>query len=314
MNEVVVRSFKQNRDLRLEPLSASSVTGTAIQNKNITGIKEFSSFIPNLFMPDYGSKLTSPVYIRGIGSKINAPSVGLYVDGIPYFEKSAFDFDFAEIDRVEVLRGPQGTLYGRNTMGGIINVYTKSPLKFQGTNASISNGTYGAREYALSRYAKIGEKFGYSLSADYNRSDGYFTNTFTDKKADATTLVPNDSGHIIVNGLEDDTYTLTEIATDKGYVLLKDGVEIVIAAAESENACETCGAKLLTASGTVNGEPANMESGNAIVPLMVINNPGFDLPKTGGYGTWMFTVGGCMLLGVAAFIVIRGRKHNKNDQ
>lgn len=184
LNEVVVRSFKQNRDLRLEPLSASSVTGTAIQNKNITGIKEFSSFIPNLFMPDYGSKLTSPVYIRGIGSKINAPSVGLYVDGIPYFEKSAFDFDFAEIDRVEVLRGPQGTLYGRNTMGGIINVYTKSPLKYQGMNASVSNGTYGARDYALSRYAKIGEKFGYSLSANYNRSDGYFTNLFTDKRAD----------------------------------------------------------------------------------------------------------------------------------
>ena len=65
LNEVVVQSFKQNRDLRLEPLSASSVTGTAIQNKHITDIKEFSSFIPNLFMPDYGSKLTSPVYIRG---------------------------------------------------------------------------------------------------------------------------------------------------------------------------------------------------------------------------------------------------------
>ena len=77
------------------------MTGTAIQNRNITGIKEFSSFIPNLFMPDYGSKLTSPVYIRGIGSKINAPSVGLYVDGIPYFEKSAFDFDFNEVDRIE---------------------------------------------------------------------------------------------------------------------------------------------------------------------------------------------------------------------
>lgn len=86
LNEVIVQSFKQQRDLRLEPLSASAVTGTAIQNRNITGIKEFSSFIPNLFMPDYGSKLTSPVYIRGIGSKINAPSVGLYVDGIPYFE------------------------------------------------------------------------------------------------------------------------------------------------------------------------------------------------------------------------------------
>ena len=60
----------------------------------VQSFKQFSTLIPNLFMPDYGSKLTSPVYIRGIGSKINAPSVGLYVDGIPYFEKSAFAFDF----------------------------------------------------------------------------------------------------------------------------------------------------------------------------------------------------------------------------
>ena len=184
LNEVVVQSFKQQRNLRLEPLSASAVTGTAIQNRNITGIKEFSSFIPNLFMPDYGSKLTSPVYIRGIGSKINAPSVGLYVDGIPYFEKSAFDFDFNEVDRIEVLRGPQGTLYGRNTMGGIINVYTKSPLKYEGTNVWLSNGSYGYRDYALSHYKKIGEKFGYAISGNYRNSDGYFTNLFTDKKAD----------------------------------------------------------------------------------------------------------------------------------
>lgn len=146
------------------------------------------------------------------------------------------------------------------------------------------------------------------------RDGMYYVKGFTGKKADATTFVPNDSGHIIVNGLEDDTYTMTETATDKGYVLLKDGIEIVITAAEGESACETCGVKLLTASGSVNGDAVDLESGNAIVPLTVINNPGFDLPKTGGYGTWMFTVGGCMLLSVAAFIVVRGRKHNRNDQ
>ena len=146
------------------------------------------------------------------------------------------------------------------------------------------------------------------------RDGMYYVKGFTGKKADATTFVPNDSGHTIVNGLEDDTYTLTETATDKGYVLLKDGIEIVITAAEGESACETCGVKLLTASGSVNGDAVDLESGNAIVPLTVINNPGFDLPKTGGYGTWMFTVGGCMLLGVAAFIVVQGRKHNRNDQ
>ena len=142
------------------------------------------------------------------------------------------------------------------------------------------------------------------------QKDGvYYAKGFASKKSDATTFVPNGSGHIVVKGLEDDTYSLTEIATDKGYVLLKDAVKIVIKTAENGQ-CERCGTKLLTASATVNGKDASMTEGNAIVPLTVVNNPGFDLPKTGGYGTWMFTVGGAALLGAAAFIVIRSRKHN----
>ena len=140
----------------------------------------------------------------------------------------------------------------------------------------------------------------------------YYAKGFAAKKSDATTFIPNSSGHIMVKGLEDDTYSLTEIATDKGYVLLRDAVKIVIKTAENGQ-CEQCGAKLLTASATVNGKDAGMTDGNAIVPLTVVNNPGFDLPKTGGYGTWMFTIGGVVLLGAAAFIVIRSRKH-KNEQ
>ena len=145
------------------------------------------------------------------------------------------------------------------------------------------------------------------------QKDGvYYAKGFAAKKADATTFVPNAQGHIVVKGLEDDAYSLTEIATDKGYVLLKDSVKIVIKTAENGQ-CEKCSAKLLTASATVNGKDASMTDGNAIVPLTVVNNPGFDLPKTGGYGVWMYTVGGVLLLGVAAFIVIRSRKH-KNEQ
>ena len=140
----------------------------------------------------------------------------------------------------------------------------------------------------------------------------YYAKGITSKKSDATTFIPNSSGHIVVKGLEDDTYSLTEIATDKGYVLLRDAVKIVIKTAENGQ-CEKCGAKLLTASATVNGKDVTMTDGNAIVPLTVVNNPGFDLPKTGGYGTWMFTIGGVALLGAAAFIVIRSRKH-KNEQ
>lgn len=145
------------------------------------------------------------------------------------------------------------------------------------------------------------------------QKDGvYYAKGFASKKSDATTFVPNGSGHIVVKGLEDDAYSLTEIATDKGYVLLKDAVKIVIKTAEN-GTCEQCGAKLPTASATVNGKDASMTDGNAIVPLTVVNNPGFDLPKTGGYGVWMFTIGGVALLGAAAFIVIRSRKH-KNEQ
>ena len=145
------------------------------------------------------------------------------------------------------------------------------------------------------------------------QKDGvYYAKGFAAKKADATTFIPNSSGHIVVKGLEDDAYSLTEIATDKGYVLLKDAVKIVIKTSENGQ-CEKCGVKLRTASATVNGKNVTMTDGNAIVPLTVINNPGFDLPKTGGYGTWMFTIGGVVLLGAAAFIVIRSRKH-KNEQ
>jgi fimbrial isopeptide formation D2 family protein/LPXTG-motif cell wall-anchored protein len=138
----------------------------------------------------------------------------------------------------------------------------------------------------------------------------YYAKGITSKKSDATTFIPNSSGHIVVKGLEDDAYSLTEIATGKGYVLLKDAVKIVIKTSENGQ-CEKCGAKLLTASATVNDKDVTMTDGNAIVPLTVVNNPGFDLPKTGGYGTWMFTVGGVALLGAAAFIVVKSRKRNQ---
>ena len=158
----------------------------------------------------------------------------------------------------------------------------------------------------------------------YNDTDGYYIKAnmegevynvigFTSNKSEATMLIPNLKGHIILRGIEDDAYSLTEIATDKGYVLLKDAVKIVIKTSENGQ-CEKCGAKLLTASVTVNGKDVTMTDGNAVVPLTVVNNPGFDLPKTGGYGVWMYTVGGILLLGAAAFIVIRSRKQHKGEQ
>ena len=184
LDEVVIQSFKQSGNFRTLPISASTIDRINLQNQNVLDIKDISAFIPNLFMPDYGAKLTSPVYIRGIGSKINDPSVGLYVDGIPYFQKSAMDFDMNEIETIEVLRGPQGALYGRNTMGGLINVHTKSPLQYQGTYFSASAGNYTNLNGTLAHYGKFNDQFGYALSGNYNHTDGYFLNHYTGKNAD----------------------------------------------------------------------------------------------------------------------------------
>ncbi|MDE5944499.1 MAG: TonB-dependent receptor [Rikenella sp.] len=183
--EVVVRSSaKETNDLWRVPEAVSLITPLKIANRQIESVKDLSAFVPNLFIPDYGSKLTTPVYLRGVGARSSGQSVGLYVDNIPYMDKSTFDFELMDIQRIEVLRGPQGTLYGRNAMGGIINVYTLSPLEYQGHKISVGGGNYGTWNARVSKLARFGDRVGLSVGAYYDREGGYFRNEYTGKKAD----------------------------------------------------------------------------------------------------------------------------------
>jgi len=184
ISEAYISASKDNLTLKEMPASISFLTEKRLVQNQVLALPDISVTIPNFFMPDYGSKLTSPVYIRGIGSRINAPSVGLYVDQVPYFEKAAFNFDFFDIERIEILRGPQGTLYGRNTMGGIVNIRTKSPFQHQGTDFRISAGTYNAYQISANHYNDINHKLGYSLSANYINHGGYYDNNYLGNKAD----------------------------------------------------------------------------------------------------------------------------------
>ena len=184
LEEITIRPFKQVKAVNQLPAAISLMNGTAIRNQLLFDTKDISAVIPNLFIPDYGSKYTTPVYIRGIGSKNGSPSVGLYVDGIPYFEKSNFDFDLYEIEQIEVLRGPQGTLFGRNAMGGLIHVTTRSPLHHQGTNFQVKTGNYNLYELAAAHTAKVSNRFGYAISAKYEYNGGFFTNMATGENAD----------------------------------------------------------------------------------------------------------------------------------
>ena len=113
--------------------------------------------------------------------------MALYVDNIPYFDKSTFDFDFYDIRQIEILRGPQGTLYGRNALGGIVNIYTLSPFDYEGTMFSATGGNYGLAKVQAAYYDKINQNIGWSASGYYNHVDGFFTNLYNHKKADDKT-------------------------------------------------------------------------------------------------------------------------------
>jgi outer membrane receptor protein involved in Fe transport len=184
IEDVTIQVTKSNTKLQKMPMAISHISARDIERLGVNDLSDLNGFIPNLFMPDYGSRLTSPIYIRGIGSRINEPSVGLYVDDIPYFDKGSFNFEFQNIKKIEVLRGPQGTLYGRNTMGGLIRVYTPEP-KFK-------NGASFRIDYATNNYIKpsfhinqvLSDKVAFLVDASLVRTDGFFTNKFTGKKAD----------------------------------------------------------------------------------------------------------------------------------
>lgn len=175
LNEVVVTSpTKETNRLQQLPGAISILSPQTIQLRQIDDIKGLSAFVPNFFMPDYGAKLTSAVYIRGIGARSSGQSIGLYVDNVPYLDKSTFDFELSDISHIEVLRGPQGTLYGRNAMSGIINIYTRSPLDYQGTKILLSAGNYGLFRAKGSHYIKLGDRVGIAASYYYDRHDGFF--------------------------------------------------------------------------------------------------------------------------------------------
>ena len=130
--ELNIVSIKQAGSLQNQAVSATVINIGEVQLNDITDIKRLSDLVPNFYIPDYGSRITSTIYVRGIGARMDQPSVGLTVDNLPVLNKDAYDLDIADIAEIEMLRGPQSSLYGRNTMTGLINIRTLSPLRYQG--------------------------------------------------------------------------------------------------------------------------------------------------------------------------------------
>ena len=216
---------------------------------------------------------------------------------------------------------------------------------------SDGNGDYKNVEFIMQN-----DTDGYFVKAELNEEEGnYYVVDHVADEADATHFIPveNESGEglVIVKGLEDDSYTVTEVRTDNGYTLLKDDIKIVISQVETVDLCNIYASDvlgliqndpryasvindtgdlknmpqkhlehhLLTASATVDGNKVNMleddGSVNASVPLKVVNTRGFDLPQTGDNGTWMFSVVGILMMaGAACFLLVLVTKKRTAEQ
>lgn len=183
LEEVTVTAIKQG-NLCQQPVASTVVSASQAERLQIVSLKGVSDVAPNFFIPDYGSRMTSSIYVRGIGARIDQPAVGLNIDNVPVFCKDAYDFDLADIAEIEMLRGPQSTLYGRNTMGGLVNITTLSPMHFRGVRAMLEYGRANSMKASASVFARPADSFGLSANIYYTRTDGFFTNAFNGRDTD----------------------------------------------------------------------------------------------------------------------------------
>lgn len=183
IDDVVVIGMKEQAPLHTLPMSATTINLQQIERHQIIGIKDFVGIIPNFMMLDRDTPLTSSVFVRGTGSLLSSPIV-MYVDGIPHFEKSSFDLNLNDVEKIDFLRGPQGTLFGRNAMGGTVLIQTRSPFRYQGTNLSLRYGSYNELVAKASHLGKINDHWAYSIAGSYRHFGGFIPNTFLNEMSD----------------------------------------------------------------------------------------------------------------------------------
>lgn len=184
VDKVQVTAIKQGPVLRSTAVASSIIGSRAVERSGVSALKEVALTVPNFHAPDYGSRMTSSIYVRGLGARIDQPVIGMNIDNVPLLNKNGFDTELADIERIEVLRGPQSTLYGRNTMGGVVNVYTRSPLTCEGVRLLAEYGSANSCRLRASAYGRVSDNVGISLTGFYTRTDGFFENEYTHRTCD----------------------------------------------------------------------------------------------------------------------------------
>lgn len=183
IEEIIVTALKRETTLQETPIAVSVVGNQAIKESQMRDIRDLPLLVPSLSVVQFANSSATEISIRGVGSSpFNAgfePSVGVFVDGVYRSRNGASIGDLPVVERIEVLRGPQSTIFGKNTSGGVISFITKKPEFDLGLDASLSLGNYNSTIFNGSVTGPLGEKAAFRLSANVNTRDGFIDNLTT---------------------------------------------------------------------------------------------------------------------------------------
>ena len=189
LDEIIVTATRRPQNLHDVPVSVSSFDAAQIDALRPAGLEDLADFVPNMWMPPSTEAGQSFITMRGIGAGIarsSGRSVGVYIDGVFVNADTAMDVAMADIAGVEVLKGPQGTLFGRDTIGGAINITTRAPTGGNTGEARLSVGSFGLVEERTSADLGLREDvLALRIFALKRDRGGYIRNAFTGRKAGA---------------------------------------------------------------------------------------------------------------------------------
>ena len=183
VEEVIVTATKTERTLQEVPVAVSVVTSDTIEKANVMDMFDLKAVIPSLDARQYQSTINATFFIRGFGNGSNnpgiEPSVAVFVDGVYRSKTQSQITDLPMVERIEVLRGPQSTLFGKNASAGVINIVTKKPSFEKNGKVSIGFGNNNSKVAKIYTTGPLNNNMAYSFSANFNKRDGHSSNPVT---------------------------------------------------------------------------------------------------------------------------------------
>jgi len=223
---VTVTAQKEPADEQKLPVSVTAVPAETLWDAKITSVGDAAIYSPNTWLNEFSARKLSNAFVRGVGSSPANPGVTTYIDGVPQLNSNSSDVEFNGIEQVEFVRGPQSTLFGRNTLGGVINIASERPsLSGWSGNAYIPVGNYSTIETRGSVTGPVNDRVGLAFSAGHSSRDGFTTNDITGHDIDSRSasfgkgqllFTPNHQweARVIVSGerARDGDYALSDLA------------------------------------------------------------------------------------------------------